>query len=75
MTMNYSAEQVYADKHLFVLEQIDHIRNYVEDMPAPGTVKIDWGHVGDIGCIEELLATVVETVQGWQDDEAEGTRC
>jgi hypothetical protein len=50
----------YVAAHAEALAMLDHIRQTVEDYPAPDTDRVTWGHVGElewiIGRIKEIAA-------------------
>ena len=55
------AEAAYENAHLVTRDLLERIGELLTDMPAPGNEEhpIDWGHVGDINHVNELLSEVV----------------
>lgn len=59
--LRLQAEPAYENAHLVARDLLDRIGELLTDMPAPGDAenKIDWGHVGSISHVNELLSQVV----------------
>ena len=67
---NENAEDAYVRERNHALELLDRVRDLVEDLPAPGCdTRIDWGHVGDLGHINELLTQVACFLMGVDESE------
>lgn len=56
-----TAEAAYENAHLVAQDLLEHLRELLFDMPAPGTDNhpIHWGHVGNINRINTLLVEAV----------------
>lgn len=48
-------EDTYAAKAAEALGLIERLREKIEDLPAPDSDGLDWGHVGDICRLAEVL--------------------
>ena len=60
-TKRLQAEAAYENAHLIAQDLVEHIRELLFDMPAPGVEEhpINWGHVGSINEINQRLSQVV----------------
>lgn len=59
------AEAAYENAHLVARDLLARIEEQLQDEPAPGgETKIDWGHVGSIGHVNELLSEIVTFLGG-----------
>ena len=59
------AEAAYENAHLIARDLLNRIEEQLGDQPAPGgETKIDWGHVGSIGHVNELLSEIVNFLGG-----------
>ena len=55
-----SAEEAYTTRHSECLAELDRIRQYLFDLPAPGgDVPINWSHVGEVGLVLDDLREVL----------------
>ena len=55
-----SAEEAYMTRHSECLSELDRIRQYLFDLPAPGgDVPINWSHVGEVGLVLDDLREVL----------------
>lgn len=63
-------EIAYLNAHQRALDQVERLRGLIEDRPAPGDDEhpVHWGHVGDLGHVNDLLAEVVAFLTG-QDEQ------
>jgi hypothetical protein len=56
-----TAEHAYTAAHAEAMVLLDTIRQQLQDLPAPDTTTINWGHVGNVsGRFEVELAASVE---------------
>lgn len=60
------AEAAYENARLVAQDLLERIGELLQDRPAPGNDAhpIHWGHVGDLGHVNELLARVVRFLDG-----------
>lgn len=65
------ADAAYENAHLVARDLLDHVRELLDDRPAPGNPEtlIDWGHVGDISHVNELLSQIVCFLTGVDETE------
>ena len=65
------ADAAYENAHLVARDLVDCLRELLDDMPAPGNdaSPIDWGHVGNINHVNDLLSQVVCFLTGVDEDE------
>jgi hypothetical protein len=57
------AEAAYENTHLATQDLLEHIRELLFDLPAPGgEVEIHWGHVGTVTEVNRRLAELVEVL-------------
>jgi hypothetical protein len=57
----HNAEAAYENSHLAAQDLLEHIRELLFDLPAPGSeVEIHWGHVGTVTEVNRRLAELVE---------------
>ncbi|MEX2169653.1 MAG: hypothetical protein WD851_10100 [Pirellulales bacterium] len=62
------AEAAYENAHLVARDLLARIEEQLQDEPVPGgETKIDWGHVGSIGHVNELLSEIVTFLGGTND--------
>jgi 4'-phosphopantetheinyl transferase EntD len=66
------AEPAYENAHLVARDLLDRIGELLTDMPAPGDDEhpIDWGHVGSINHVNDLLSQVVRFITNSDEDPA-----
>jgi hypothetical protein len=59
-------EIAYLNAHQRALDLVERLRALIEDRPAPGDDehRIHWGHVGDLGHVNELLGQTVAFLTG-----------
>ena len=54
-------DAAYENNHLVAQDMLAHISELLTDMPAPdGECKIDWGHVGTVTHVNEMLSQIIE---------------
>ena len=60
------AEPAYENAHLVARDLLDRIGDLLHDMPAPGVEEhpIDWGQVGNMTHVNELLSQIVAFLEG-----------
>ena len=65
------ADAAYENAHMVARDLLGHIHELLDDRPAPGNPEapIDWGHVGDICHVNELLTQVVCFLAGVDETE------
>src|SRR4051812_33121076 len=51
-------EVAYENAHSRAQGLVDHIRELLFDLPAPGSVAIDWSQVGDLNEVNKRLSSV-----------------
>lgn len=59
-TTQQTAEEAYAGRHCQAQSLAWEISQLIEDMAAPGTQPIHWGHVAALARVCELLEEVKE---------------
>ena len=57
---NEAAQIAYCKAHALALQELENIRDYIENMPAPDS-NTDWGHVGSMNYIASKLISVLDT--------------
>ena len=57
-----TAQDAYAAKYAIIVDLLDDLTEAIESLPAASD-KINWGHVGDLGRIEELLRETWEVAK------------
>ena len=64
-TRHEAAEARYVAMHQDVRDYLANIEELLHDMPAPdGDLLINWGHVGDIEHVSELLQRIISNIGG-----------
>ena len=65
------ADAAYENAHLVARDLLGRIGELLTDMPAPGDDQnpVNWGHVGSMSHVNELLSPVVCFLTG--DEEAD----
>jgi 4'-phosphopantetheinyl transferase EntD len=65
------AEPAYENAHMVARDLLERIGELLTDMPAPGDDEhpIDWGHVGSINHVNDLLSQVVCFLTGVDEEE------
>ncbi|MBS0208852.1 MAG: hypothetical protein JSS27_07855 [Planctomycetes bacterium] len=65
------AEAAYENAHLVATDLLQCIGELLQDMPAPGDDEhpIDWGHVGSLSHVNELLSQIVCFLGNVDEDE------
>jgi hypothetical protein len=59
------AEEAYVRAHVRATEQVEAIRERLQDLPAPeGETPIHWGHVGDLDHVHALLKQITDFLDG-----------
>ncbi len=59
------AESAYIAEHAKAHTMLEEIRQLLSDQPAPESeTTIHWGHVGDLGHVNELLKQVRDFLGG-----------
>jgi iron-sulfur cluster repair protein YtfE (RIC family) len=61
-TPRRTAETALEDAHLGAQDQLDQLRELLHDFEAPNTCT-DWGHLGSLAHLKELLVQVIEHLQ------------
>jgi hypothetical protein len=65
MTPKRNAADAYIREHAHAVELLNHITTLLNDRPAPDDVEpIHWGHVGDLGHVNELLTQIACFLMG-----------
>jgi hypothetical protein len=64
IAMTQSAPDAYAAAHAEALALLAQLQQRIEDMPAPDTDGINWGHVGSMGHINAQLRELLSFVEG-----------
>lgn len=61
-----NAEAAYENAHLVAQDLVQRINELLFDMPAPGDDQnpIHWGHVGDLGEVNNRLSSVIAFLSG-----------
>ena len=61
-----NAEAAYENAHLVAQDLVQRINELLFDMPAPGDDEhpIHWGHVGDLGEVNNRLSSVIAFLSG-----------
>jgi hypothetical protein len=57
-----TAQTALEDTHLATPSQFHHLCELVKDFKAPNTCT-DWGHIGSLAHLNELVARVIEHLQ------------
>lgn len=65
------AEAAYENAHLVAQDLLGCIGELLQDMPAPGNDEhpIDWGDVGSLTHVNDLLSQVICFLGGFDEDE------
>lgn len=61
---NNNVETAYASSHANAIQMAEKVIELLNDMPAPGTTIVNWGHVGSINHVTSRLAELVEFLNG-----------
>jgi hypothetical protein len=66
-----TAVEAYTREHAHAIELLEHINTLLHDRPAPDdhAEQIHWGHVGDLGHVNELLTQVACFLMGVDESE------
>jgi hypothetical protein len=64
ITVTQSAPGAYAREHTTALALLAELQQYIEDMPAPDTDGINWGHVGNMGHVNSKLRELLGFLDG-----------
>jgi len=61
-----TAEEAYVRAHGQATELVDAIYDRLQDMPAPGNDDhpVNWGHVGDLNHVNDLLQQISDFLDG-----------
>ena len=62
--MAATAPDTYAIKHANALALLDTLRGVIEDLPAPDTDGINWGHVGSMEHVNAQLRELIAFTGG-----------
>lgn len=63
-TAKETATGAYARRHCQAQSLAWEISQLIEDLPAPGTQPIDWGHVGDLARLCAVLEEAKQLLEG-----------
>ena len=55
-----TAATAYVEAYAKAMRALKDVENFIHDQPAPdGEIKIDWGNVGDMNRIVEMLKEIL----------------
>jgi hypothetical protein len=54
----------YETAHLVAQDLLQRVRELLQDQPAPDSIPIHWGHVGQMCEVNQRLAAVVAFLDG-----------